>query len=55
MSKTYTITEQQLYTMLNRTYKASSLDHYSDLSQRDYDELKSRFKDILNNSTQEVA
>ena len=43
----YLITEQQLYTILNRTYKAACMDHYSDLSQAEFEELKSRFIEEL--------
>ena len=45
--KTYTLTEHQLYTILNRTYKAACMDHYTDLSQADFEELKSRFTEEL--------
>ena len=43
----YTLTEDQLYTILNRTIKATSMDPYSDLSQEDFEKLKLRFSEEL--------
>lgn len=53
---TYLLTEEQLYSILNRTYKAASIDYtVADLTQKEFETLKLRFKDCLKTQIKEAA